>query len=164
MAAKQTAEQKYIAEIDHFALMLRNQQNEIDLLAKVADRAKCDYEHARDEVREAREREHNVVTLLLKFIRPGSIEIMPLFDQMAKADEKVQGKGSSEWRKETISALNLSALATRLLLAADVVLVGQLQDLVLKGNQWNEDFPEISDAMAQAIEAKLCEFIEEKSK
>jgi rhamnose utilization protein RhaD (predicted bifunctional aldolase and dehydrogenase) len=158
----QEAMERYIAEIDRFAIMLRDQQEEIVKLAHWAHQAKEAYEAAKEAVREAKEQEHNTVSLLLKFVRPGSIEVMPLFDKMEPADEKVHGKDSTAWRQEPISALGLSALAMRALLDADVVLVGQLQDRILKGPTWAQDL-NISDGIAQAIEAKLHQFVEERT-
>lgn len=72
------AMESYIREIDRFASLLRDEQQQINVLSRAADRAKSDYELAKDAVREAKEQEHNTVSLLLKFIRPGSIDIMPL--------------------------------------------------------------------------------------
>ena len=158
------AMERYIAEIDRFATMLRDQQIEIERKARDMAIKKEMYEFAKEAVREAKEYEHETVALLLKFVTPGSIEIMPLFDTMEKSDEKKHGEKSDEWRKEPITALKLSAAAMRALIGIDVVLVGQLQDLVLKGADWAKDLEEINDGMAQAIEAKLHDFIEEKSK
>lgn len=160
---KSQAMEKYIGEIDRFATMLRDQQVRIAKLSDEAFDAKLAYETAKDAVREAKEVEHNTVSLLLKFITPGSIDIMPLFDTMAPANEKVHGSNSTEWRKEPISELNLSAGAARALIDADIVLVGQLQDRVLKGPDWAAEFESINDGMAQAIEAKLHQFIEERT-
>lgn len=156
------AMQRYIEEIDRFAQMLGRQQKEIDRLAAHAAEAKSIYEDAKEAVREAKEQEHNTVSLLLKFIRPGSVEIMPLFDRMEPSDEKKHGEGADEWRKEPISSLNLSALAARALIDADIVLVGQLQDRILKGSEWAKEL-NLSDGIAQAIEAKLTAFVEERT-
>ncbi len=152
----------YVAEIDRFATMLRSQQDEIERLVKDEDTAKGAYDRAKCAVKEAKEFEHSTVSLLLKFIRPGSIDVMPLFDTMEKADAEKHGVNSEEWRKEPITSLNLSALAMRALIAADVVLVGQLQDRILGGAEWAKDLAGITEGVAQAIEAKLSQFIEEQ--
>jgi len=157
------AMERYIAEIDRFATMLRDQQVEILELTETATKAKWAFKLADEAVREAKEQEHNTVSLLLKFVRPGSIDVMPLFDTMEKADEEKHGQHSDEWRKEPISALGLSALAVRALLDADIVLVGQLQDRILAGPEWAADL-KIGEGIAQAIEAKLHEFIQERTK
>ncbi|HZZ80969.1 MAG TPA: hypothetical protein VFE62_20880 [Gemmataceae bacterium] len=159
---KAEAMERYIAKIDQFATMLRDQQQTIQELTAHEKEAKALYEAAKDATREAKEVEHNTVSLLLKFVTPGSVDIMPLFDQMEKTDEKKHGENATEWRKEPISALKLSALAMRVLIDADIVLVGQLQDRVMKGDDWAEGL-EISDGVAQAIEAKLHQFIEERT-
>lgn len=154
---------KYIAKIDQFATMLREQQDSIKRLVTIMDDAKRHFDEAKDAVREAKDYEHETVALLLKFIRPGSIDIMPLFDRM-EPTEKKHGVGADEWRKEPLTSLNLSALAMRALIAADVVLVGQLQDRILTGGEWWNGLEGITDAIAQAIESKLHDFIQEKQK
>lgn len=162
--SREKAMERYIAEIDRFAQMLKSHQGVIAAKAKEEALAKAAYDEARAEVREAKELEHNTVSMLLKFISPGSIEIMPLFDTMQPADEQVHGVHSTEWRKEPILSLNLSSMATRALIDADIVLVGQLQDRVMKGPTWAEELQGINPGMAQAIEKKLAEFIDERSK
>lgn len=157
------AMERYIAEIDRFAGMLRDQQKEIERLGKMQAIAKDAYDQAREAVREAKEYEHTTVTLFLKFVAPGSIDILPLFDQMEPTDEKKHGENAAEWRQEPITSLKLSALAMHALIAVEIVLVGQLQDRVMKGPDWAKDLEGISEGMAQAIEAKLHQFIEERT-
>jgi hypothetical protein len=156
----------YIAEIDRFATMLRDQQVSIREIETQVTVTKVAYEAARDALREAKEIEHGTVSLLLKFIRPGSIDVLPLFDTMEPADEDVQGAGAAEWRNDPIVLLELSAAALRALIDADVVLVGQLQDRILAsretGDEWALEIPGISEAIAQAIEAKLQAFVEKR--
>jgi len=143
--------------------MLRTQQEKIRDLEKEVAVARTVFDEAKDLLREAKENEHCTVSLLLKFIRPGSIDIMPLFDTMEPAEEEVHGHNSVEWRKEPVVILDLSSAALRALIDADIVLVGQLQDRILKGDSWAEDLDGINDGMAQAIEVKLNQFIEERS-
>ncbi len=154
----------YIAEIDRFAGMLRSQQESIRDLEKEVAVAKSVYEEAKGNLREAKEIEHGTVSLLLKFIRPGSIDVLPLFDTMQPAEEQVHGVNADEWRKEPVVVIDLSAAALRALVDADVVLVGQLQDRILSGEGWAAGLAGVSDGMAQAIEAKLQEFIESRSR
>jgi hypothetical protein len=163
-ADKSAAMERYIAEIDRFAGMLRTQQGGIFDLEKEVAVAKTVYEEARDKLREAKEIEHSTVSLLLKFIRPGSIDVLPLFDTMDPAEEEVHGRNADEWRKEPIVALDLSAAALRALIDADVVLVGQLQDRIMKGDDWAADLAGVTEGMAQAIEAKLQQFIEQRGR
>jgi hypothetical protein len=160
---KSAAMERYIGEIDRFATLLRDQQTLIIDLARKQAEAKASYDLAKEATTEAKDIEHNTVSLLLKFIRPGSIDVMPLFDTMEPADEEVQGKHSTEWRKEPITSLNLSAVAMRALIDCDIVLVGQLQDRILKGNEWAHGLEGVSEGMAQAIEAKLYQFIDERA-
>ena len=161
---KANAMERYIGEIDRFAGMLRTQQEKIRDLEKDVAVARTVFDEAKGTLREAKENEHCTVSLLLKFIRPGAIDIMPLFDTMEPAEEEVHGHNASDWRKEPVVILDLSSAALRALIDADIVLVGQLQDRILKGDAWAEDLDGINDGMAQAIEAKLNQFIEERSK
>lgn len=159
----EAAKDRYIAEIDKFATILKDQQKQIDDLVLDMNRKEDEYTAAKRAVREAKEYEHETVALLLKFIRPGSIDIMPLFDTMEPADEARHGTGAADWRKEPITALGLSALAMKALIAADIVLVGQLQDKISTGAEWAAGIETITEAIAQAIEAKLDEFVRGKT-
>ena len=161
---KASAQDLYIAEIDKFAGMLREQQEGIRELEKETAIAKTVYDECRDNLRDAKENEHCTVSLLLKFIRPGSIDVMPLFDTMEEAEEEVHGLHSDEWRKEPVIVLDLSTAALRALIDADVVLVGQLQDRILKGEEWSAELEGVNEGMAQAIEVKLQQFIDERTK
>jgi hypothetical protein len=163
-ADKSAAMEGYIAEIDRFAGMLRKTQESIKDLEKEVAVAKQVYDDAKESLREAERIEHSTVSLLLKFIRPGSIDVMPLFDTMEEADEETMGVNADEWRKEPVVVLDLSSAALRALIDADIVLVGQLQDRILKGEEWAADLVGVNDGMAQAIEAKLQQFIDEKTK
>ncbi|HWA99356.1 MAG TPA: hypothetical protein VG713_12725 [Pirellulales bacterium] len=160
---KPDAMERYIAEIDRFADALRTQQASIKELEKDAAIAKAVLDEAREKLREAKDVEHSTVSLLLKFIRPGSIDVMPLFDTMEPAEEEVHGQHADEWRKEPIVVLDLSAAAMRALIDADIVLVGQLQDRILKGTDWAEALDGINPGMAEAIAAKLQQFIDSRS-
>lgn len=163
---KATAMERYIAEIDRFATILRTQQESMLELEKDVAVAKAVLDEAREKLREAKDIEHGTVSLLLKFIRPGSIDVMPLFDTLEPAQEELHGKHADEWRKEPIVALELSAAALRALIDADVVLVGQLQDRILGAGEqdWFAGIEGINEGMAQAIEAKLQQFIEERGR
>jgi hypothetical protein len=154
----------YVAELDRFAALLRQSQEAIVECDRDTAVKKQAYDEAKEAGREARDVEHTTVTLLLRFVRPGSAEIFPLFDQMQPADEKKQGLGATEWRKEPIAVLGLSAAALRALIAADVVLVGQLQDLMLADREeWWGELDGVTPGMAEAIAAKFHAFIAERS-
>jgi len=76
--AKAETLQRYVGEIDRFATLLRDSQESIRELEKDLAVKKADYENARNAVKEAKEVEHSTVSLLLKFVSPGSCEILPL--------------------------------------------------------------------------------------
>lgn len=153
---------KYMGEVDRFASMLNDSQEKIGRLEADLELRKAAYEEGKRAVREAKDIEHSTITLLLRFIRPGSPDIMPLFDTMAEADESVQGPGATQWRGEPIAVLGLSAAALRALIAANVVLVGQLQDLMLADpEEWYAELEGVSRGMAEAIAAKFYEYTED---
>jgi len=155
----------YVEKMDQFAELLRQSDEQIDALEREQAVRKQAYEDIRDSVREAKDVQASTVKLLLHFVKPGTIDIMPLFDQMAPADEKTQGPGAAEWRKEPIAVLGLSAAALRALVAADIVLVGQLQDLLLADpEEWYAEFESLTAGMAEAIAAKLHAYIEARSR
>jgi hypothetical protein len=90
---------------------------------------------------------------------------MPLFDRMEPADEEKHGAHSEEWRKEPVSALRLSLIASNLLAAADVLFVGQLQDRVQRRpDDWSDEIEGLTAPMAAAIADKLNDFIAERTK
>lgn len=155
---------KYVHEIDRFAQQLLDVQKRIQELEEDSSRKRDAYESAKAAVREERDVEHATVTLLLKFIRPGAIETYPLLDQMEPADEEKHGSRSGEWRKEPISVLRLSAAAIQFLIAAEIVLVGQLQDAILAQGEWFQKIEGMSAGMADGVELKLTEFINEQVK
>jgi len=154
---------KYIQELDRFANQLRETQARITELQDDCNAKREAFEQAKAAVKEERDVEHSTVTMLLKFVTPGSVETFPLFDQMEPADEKQHGTGAAEWRKEPITALRLSAVAVQCLVAGDIVLVGQLQDVVLAdAENWWKRIDGLSSGLADAIELKLDTFIAEQ--
>lgn len=163
MARKSEVEvlRRYVGEIDRFAGLLRQSQETIGELERDLAVKRQAHDDAKAAVREAKEVEHATVTLLLRFVTPGSVDIFPLFDTMEPADEKKQGAGSAQWRKEPIAVLGLSAAAMQGLIAADIVLVGQLQDRLLADpDGWAADL-EVTPGMAEAIAAKFHAFVED---
>lgn len=154
---------RYVEEVDRFATLLRDSQLEIVELSRELAVKKAAFEDAKAAVSEAKEIEHNTVSLLLKFIIPGSCDVLPLFDRMEEPDEEQHGKHAKEWRKESVAVLKLSSAAMRALIDADIVLVGQLQDRLLADpDSWHEPLG-ITLGMAEAIAAKLQEFIQERT-
>jgi hypothetical protein len=155
---------RYVEEVDRFAGLLRQSQESIRELERDEAVKKQAHEDARKARREAEEVEHATVSMLLRFITPGSTDVLPLFDTMQPADERKQGIGAKQWRKDPIAVLGLSAAAMRALMAADIVLVGQLQDLLLADPEaWYAELAEITPGMAEAIAAKFHAYVEEKS-
>lgn len=155
---------KYVAEIDRFAGLLRKTQENIGELERDLAVKKLAYDGARQDVREAKEVEHATVSLLLRFVTPGSPDVLPLFDTLEPADEEKQGAGAGEWRKEPIAVLGLSAAAMRALIAADIVLVGQLQDRMLADpDDWHAEIEGLSAGIGEAVAAKFHAYVEEKS-
>lgn len=166
-ATKSTSDQlvEFVQEIDRFGLLLESQEAETRTRSEAVAVAKEKLDEAKRELTESKDLQLATVAMLLKLIRPGQPRTYPLFDQMDQADEETHGHGSDEWRKDPISVLKLSGSALRALIDADIVLVGQLQDRVLKdGRDWHELLDGISDGMADAIESKLNEFIFERSR
>lgn len=154
---------KYIQELDRFANQLRETQSRIVELQNDCNAKREAFEAAKAAVKEERDVEHSTVTMLLKFVTPGSVETLPLFDQMEPADEEQHGLNATEWRKEPITALRLSAVAVQCLVASDIVLVGQLQDRVLGDPEsWWRQIEGLSSGLADAIQTKLSTYIEEQ--
>lgn len=155
---------EFVAEIDRFGLLLESQEAETRQRTEAAAVAKAALDEAKRELTEAKEVQLATVSMLLRLIRPGQQRTYPLFDRMEEADEETHGHGSDQWRKEPIAALKLSGAAMRALVDADVLLVGQLQDLVLADRDWHEPIEGIGDGMADAIESKLNDFISDRSR
>lgn len=154
----------YVEEIDRFAALMREQKGEIEELQKEVDIARQVLGDATAALREAKATEDTTFRLLRAFVIGGCGDILPLFDTMAAADESIHGEHSTEWRKEPIVAIGLSSPAANALVAADIVLVGQLQDRVLRdGLEWATEIDGISDGMAQAIEEMLTEFVNKRA-
>lgn len=155
----------YVEKMDQFAEMLRRGDDSIDELKREEASRKQALEEIRAARKEAEDTQVATVKLLLHFVRPGTTDFFPLFDTMAPADEETQGTGATEWRKEPIAVLGLSAAAMRALIAADVVLVGQLQDLLIADpDAWYGEMDEVTAGMAEAIATKFHNFVEERSK
>jgi hypothetical protein len=149
-------------EVQHFIELIRDQEAEVSTAAEAMYKAKDIYESSKDELTAAREARDGTKHALFMFLRPGPSEILPLFDRMEPANEKKHGEGSKTWRKEPISALRLSLVATNLLTAADVIFVGQLQDRIQANEAtWWEQIKELTPPMAAAIADRLSDFISE---
>jgi hypothetical protein len=156
---------RYIQEIDRFANQLRETQDRIKALEADCTEKREAFEASKTAVRDEKEVEHATVTMLLKFVAPGSLETFPLFDKMEPPDEETHGANAADWRKEPITALRLSAVAVQLLVAADIVLVGQLQDAMLAdASDWWERIEGLSSGLADAIQVKFDDFVSQQVK
>jgi hypothetical protein len=160
--------EQVFGEVEHFIELIHTQEAEIGEATTAMLEKKQAYEAARDELSASREARDGTKHALFMFLKPGPAEILPLFDRMEPADEKEHGKGSSEWRKEPISALRLSLIATNLLTAADIIFVGQLQDRIQADNDafdgdpaWWEKVEGLDAPKAAAIADRLNEFVTE---
>jgi hypothetical protein len=150
------------AEVQHFVDMIARQDAEIAEATVVTLTARAEYDRAKANLSEIREARDGTKHTLFMFLRPGPAEILPLFDRMQPADEAKHGEGSTEWRKEPISALRLSLVATNLLTAADVIFVGQLQDRIQEaGDGWWEKIESLTAPVAAAIVDRLNDFVKE---
>ena len=57
----------------------------------------------------------------------------------------------------------MEAFIGEALIGVDIVLIGQLQDRIMKGPEWAKDLEGMTEGIAAAIEKKLTEFIEERA-
>lgn len=151
-------------EVQHFIDLIHKQDGEIAEANVAMLAAKDGFEAAKEVLSGAREARDGTKHALFMYLKPGPAEMLPLFDRMEPADEEKHGEGASEWRKEPISALRLSLIATNLLTAADVIFVGQLQDRVqADGDAWFEKIEGLTAPVAAAIVDRLNDFISEKT-
>lgn len=154
--------EQVFGEVSHFIDLIGRQETEIAEKQQVVYATKEKFESAKSNLADAREARDGTKHALFMFLKPGPAEIMPLFDRMEPADEKKHGAHSDEWRKEPVSAMRLSLIATNLLTAADIIFVGQLQDRVqTRPGDWWESVEGLSAPMGLAIGDRLNDFIKE---
>ncbi len=158
------AYEEVFGEVQHFTDLIAKQEIEIKEAQVAMLDAKAAYDAAREALNEANEARDGTKHALFMFLKPGPAEILPLFDRMEEADENKHGSRADEWRREPISALRLSLIATNLLTAADVIFVGQLQDRILAApDEWWESIESLTLPIAMAIADRLNEFINERN-
>lgn len=151
-------------EIRRFTSVIQGNEEELEEAHANLAKAKAALEKAKAVVRDIQDLREGARLGLLRYLTPADGKILPLFDRMEPADEKVHGAHSQEWRTEPIAALRLSLPATKALNDADVMLVGQLQDRMLKSaDKWWEEIPGLNFGMAAAIADLLADFINERS-
>lgn len=149
-------------EVSHFIELICRQELEIGEKQQVVYATKEKYESAKSDLADARDARDGTKHALFMFLKPGPTKILPLFDRMEPANEEKHGAHSDEWRKEPISAMRLSIVATTLLTAADIIFVGQLQDRVqAKPGDWWESIEGLTAPMGMAIGDRLNDFITE---
>jgi len=157
--------EQVFGEVAHFIELINRQEAEISKSQEFTYKAKERYESAKRELATARDARDGTKHALFMFLRPGPAEILPLFDRMDPADEEKHGAHAEDWRKEPVSALRLSLVATNLLTAADVIFVGQLQDRVqAQPADWWAAIDGLTEPVALAIGDKLNDFIAERTK
>ena len=151
-------------EVEHFVRLIAQQEEEISDVHAAELRAKEKYDRLRNERREAEEARDGTKHALFMFLKPGPAGILSFAERMEPADEEKHGTNAEQWREEPISALRCSPDATRILMSADVLFVGQLQDRVqAEPAKWFEKFEGLTAPMAAAVADKLSDFIEEHS-
>lgn len=151
-------------EVQHFVDLISDQEAELARARTAMYEAKEVYDQAKAEVAHATEARDGTKHTLFVYLRPGPLEILPLFDRMEPPDEAKHGAHSDQWRKEPISALRLSLVATNLLTAADLIFVGQLQDRMQeRPGDWWEQIEGLTAPVAFAIGDRMSEFINERT-
>lgn len=155
--------EKILKKFDEFAVALTQAKTDIDTCRKVEIDRKQALDSAKADRLEAEHVLESTVDMIVRFVGGGSREILPLFDQLAAADESIHGHGAAEWREWSVAELRLSAEALARMVSNDIVLIGQLQDLILdRGDDWADGLEGISSAMADAITQKYHAFIDEQ--
>ena len=139
--------EQIMAEALRINQTIHQANHEVELAAEAVDEAKATLDEAKARHAAAVQQRDGAKHTLFRFMCPTGGEVMPLFDQMAPPDEQVHGAGCTKWRSEPISALGLSLAAVMSLTAMDIVLVGQLQDMVLASpRDWWEGVSDLSGA------------------
>lgn len=165
--ATQTIEayETVFTEINSFIDLIDQIETEIAEIEQDVAEKKAAYDSAKEKLQEAKDTRDGTKHSLYRFLRPGVGEILPLFDKMEPADEKKHGEGATEWRREPLAALKLSLPSIRLLNDADIMFVGQLQDLVQTNpHHWFEKIEGLGLGMATAIVDRLNDFIFDQGK
>lgn len=157
------AVEKYEAmfeEISGFFDFYHREAGELKDAELAVAETKAAYESAKAQAQSIRDAIAGTKDALFRFLEPGAVDFLPLFDRMEPADKKKHGEHAAEWRKDPISALKLSPIANKLLIDAEIILVGQLQDMVLAApGEWWERIDGLTASVAAAIADKLNDFI-----
>lgn len=96
---------------------------------------------------------------MLALLEPGPVKFMPLFDQMEKASPTKHGTNAAKWRELPVSVLRLSPVSTSILYEAEILFIGQLQDIILADPaEWWTEIEGLTLSVAAAIADKLADF------
>ena len=152
-------------KINRFTGTIRDQENDIEAAMKDLAKAELEFHNAKSKVAQLKSYRDGAKHSLYAFLAPGIKEILPLFDRMLPADESKHGANAKKWRQEPLATIRLSLPSIQVLKAADIVLVGQLQDLVqAKPNDWWRKIQGLTEPVAAAIIDRLNEFIYEQER
>lgn len=128
------------------------QERERDLAAKIRD--------VRMRISEAKEHIESASNGMLAILEPGPVKFMPMFDRMEKAVPAKHGQNAQKWRELPVSALKLSPISTSLLYEAEILFIGQLQDVILADPEaWWEKITGLTKPIAAAVADKLTDFV-----
>jgi hypothetical protein len=155
----------YFETIDGYNNAITQLDGEVTDAEIAVEEQKIKLSKVREQLRDLEDMREAAQKSLLRFLNPKNREELPLFDQMDDADEEVHGVNAADWRTEPINALRISPKSIELLNGADILLVGQLQDKMLDGDQyWWKSIDGLSEAVAAAIADGMSEFINRRSK
>ncbi|MEQ1828052.1 MAG: hypothetical protein ABL921_18975 [Pirellula sp.] len=153
-------------QLTHFTKLVSDNDDAIIEAKFEVEEAQAKLDDAKQNLRALEGMRDGAKHNLYRFLSPknGAFEFLPLFDKMAETDEVVHGRGSTQWRQEPVAALKLSLPALQILNDADIILVGQLQDRVMKSaSDWWKDL-QLTGGQAAAIVDRLNDFIFEHTK
>jgi hypothetical protein len=149
----------FIGEIDSFVGFVRDRRDELKKVRILEAELKCEYDGIRARRKDLEDAILGAKDSLYQLVEPGANEFMPLIDRMEPTDPEKHGEHASQWRVEPIAVLRLSPTATRLLVDAEVIAIGQLQDRVLASPDWWQKIDGMSEAIAAAVVDRLNDFI-----
>ena len=155
----------FFSEVEKFSDLVVKARTDLKRLNLEEAELKNELSELRAEIRSVENLIDSSNDGMLAILLPGPSEFMPLFDRMEKAEPKKHGKNAGNWREKPISVLRLSPLASNALIEADIVFIGQLQDLILADpDDWWTETANLTDAVAAAIADKLNDFISKGGK
>lgn len=149
----------FLDRLQTFSDVVTEAKNELRKLRAIETEMSTELSELRKKIRSISELVSATNDGMLAVIEPGPSEFMPLFDKMQKADTKKHGKNAAQWREQPISVLRLSPTASAFLIEAEILFIGQLQDVILDDPEtWWEFVPGLTAPIAAAIADKLNDF------